>query len=198
MKAKNEQREPQEGPAVGENLRRLRTERKLSLEMLARAAGVSRAMLGQIETGQSTPTIKLLWKISAALRVPFSALLSDAPSMRTQLLPTAQARRLTSHDGRFTSRALFPPYRARGVEFYELTLATGGEEHAEPHPPGTTENLVVSRGTIEIELGGKGHKLQVGDAIFFESDVPHIYRNVGTSSAVMYLVMTYAPELRAP
>ena len=39
-------------PVVGTNLRRLRMKRGLSLERLARASGVSRAMLGQIELGQ--------------------------------------------------------------------------------------------------------------------------------------------------
>lgn len=47
-------------PEVGVNLRWLRAERGLSLEKLAHAAGVSRAMLGQIELGHSTPTIKTL------------------------------------------------------------------------------------------------------------------------------------------
>jgi ribosome-binding protein aMBF1 (putative translation factor) len=46
--------------AVGANLRRLRTRRGLSLERLAQRSGVSRAMLGQIELAQSTPTIALL------------------------------------------------------------------------------------------------------------------------------------------
>ena len=45
-------------PVVGGNLRRLRTRRGLSLERLAQSSGVSRAMLGQIELGQSAPTIK--------------------------------------------------------------------------------------------------------------------------------------------
>ena len=49
-------------PVVGKNLKRLRTERGLSLERLAQSSGVSRAMLGQVELGQSAPTINVLWK----------------------------------------------------------------------------------------------------------------------------------------
>src|SRR5689334_5182792 len=64
-------------PVVGANLRRLRIKRGLSLERLAGVSSVSRAMLGQIELGQSTPTINVLWKIARALDVPFSTLLSD-------------------------------------------------------------------------------------------------------------------------
>src|SRR5438105_11413382 len=60
-------------PIVGTNLRRLRVKRGLSLEKLSKASGVSRAMLGQVELGQSAPTINVLWKISRALGVAFSA-----------------------------------------------------------------------------------------------------------------------------
>ena len=56
-------------PVVGGNLRRLRTRRGLSLERLAQISGVSRAMLGQIELGQSAPTINVLWKIARALDI---------------------------------------------------------------------------------------------------------------------------------
>src|SRR4051812_37078674 len=52
-----------EAPEVGEQLRRVRSGRGMSLEALARASGVSRAMLSQIELGRSTPTIKVLWKV---------------------------------------------------------------------------------------------------------------------------------------
>jgi len=180
---------------VGGNLRRLRMRRGLSLEKLSRSSGVSRAMLGQVELGQSTPTINVLWKISAALEVPFGALITDRSSTSFHVMRADQAKRLTSSDGTFASRALFPFDEPRRVEFYELRLASGGEERAGAHPPGTTENLVVSQGAAEIEVGGATHSLGAGDAIVFEADVPHVYRNPGKADAVMYLVMTYAETI---
>jgi transcriptional regulator with XRE-family HTH domain len=179
-------------PSVGDALRRLRSERGLSLEKLAKASGVSRAMLGQIELGQSTPTINVVWKIARALGVPFSALLGQQGSSTLTVMPAARARLLRSRDGSFTSRALFPADLPRHVEFYELHLAPLAEERAEPHPPGTTENLVVTAGTVEVTVGAESRMLATGDAILFEADVPHVYRNPGTVEAVMYLVMTYA------
>ena len=179
-------------PVVGANLRRLRVRRGLSLEKLSGLSGVSRAMLGQIELGQSAPTVNVLWKISTALEVPFSALITNRPSAAVHVLRGDQAKRLTSSDGTFASRALFPFDEPRRVEFYELTLAAGGVERADAHPPGTTENLVLARGALEIDLGGTTHALSPGDAIVFEADVPHVYRNPGTAEATMYLVMTYA------
>ncbi len=182
-------------PVVGSNLRRLRTRRGLSLERLAQISGVSRAMLGQIELGQSAPTINVLWKIARALEVTFSALISARTQSGALVLRSNESKILTSKDRTFSSRALFPFDEPRRVEFYELRLAAGSVEDADAHPPGTSENLVCTAGTIEIDVSGDTHKLEAGDSILFEADTPHAYRNVGRVEAVMYLVMTYAEEI---
>jgi transcriptional regulator with XRE-family HTH domain len=182
-------------PVVGGNLRRLRTRRGLSLERLAQISGVSRAMLGQIELGQSAPTINVLWKIARALEVTFSALISARTQSGALVLRSQESKILTSKDRSFSSRALFPFDEPRRVEFYELRLSAGAVEDADAHPPGTSENLVVTAGTIEIDVGGDTHRLETGDSILFEADTPHAYRNAGKSEAVMYLVMTYAEEI---
>ncbi len=178
-------------PVVGANLRRLRTKRGLSLERLSRASGVSRGMLGQIELGQSTPTINVLWKIARALGVAFSALISEHGASGPTVLRGSTARVLASHDGAFVSRALFPIDRPRDVEFYELRLAPASVEKAEPHPPGTKENLVVLDGRLGMVIAGARHDLAAGDAILFDADVAHEYWNAGPETLRMYLVMTY-------
>lgn len=182
-------------PVVGRNLRRLRTERGLSLEKLAQASGVSRAMLGQVELGQSAPTINVLWKIARAVDVPFSALITTSQTTGVKVLRAEQAKRLLSSDGSFLSRALFPFDEPRRVEFYELKLMPKGVEKAEAHAPGTTENLVVAKGAVTIEVGGQKHELGTGDAILFEADKPHVYRNTASGESVLYLVMTYAEQV---
>lgn len=182
-------------PVVGKNLRRLRTERGLSLERLANLSGVSRAMLGQVELGQSAPTINVLWKMARALDVPFSSLITSTQAPGARVLRATAAKRLLSSDGSFQSRALFPFDEPRRVEFYELKLAPKGVEPADAHAPGTQENIVVTKGAVEIVAGAEAHRLEAGDAILFEADQPHAYRNVGAGEAVMYLVMTYAEQV---
>jgi transcriptional regulator with XRE-family HTH domain len=184
-------------PALGPNLRRLRSKRGLSLERLARRSGVSRAMLSQIELGQSAPTINVLWKVARALEVPFSSLIDRDAHNAVTVLPARSGKLLANQDGTFTSRALFPfDERRNRTEFYELRLKPAGEEQAHPHPPGTTENLVVTAGAVEIEVDHVAHRLEAGDAILFGADVPHSYRNGGAAEAVMYLVMTYVENAR--
>lgn len=182
-------------PVVGVNLRRLRVRRGLSLERLAQASGVSRAMLSQVELGRSTPTINVVWRIARALEVPFSALIAAKEARGHAVLRRQEAKVLSSHDGAFTSRALFPFDEPRRVEFYELRLGPHAAERADAHQPGTVENLVVSAGRVEIEVDGGRQALGPGDAMVFHADAPHAYLNVGDGEAVLYLVMTYAESV---
>jgi mannose-6-phosphate isomerase-like protein (cupin superfamily) len=151
-------------------------------------------MLSQIELAKSTPTINVIWRIATALDVPFAALIGDGQTPRSAVMRASTARVLTSHDGTFVSRALFPVDRLRLAEFYELRLAPRSVEKAGPHPPGTTENLVVVSGTLQLRVGAERHLLQAGDAILFQADVPHEYRNEDDERLHMYLVMTYGPR----
>lgn len=178
---------------VGVNLRRLRSQNNLSLEKLARAAGVSRAMLSQIELGQSVPTITVLARIAGSFGLPVTAFMNERGTTDVTLLPADDAKVLRSADGAFASRALFPFAGTRKVEFYELRLAPGCDENSDAHASGTSENLVVAAGEMELGIGAELHRLAAGDAIFFSADAPHSYRNRGATEAIAYLVMTY-PE----
>lgn len=182
-------------PTIAHNLHRLRIRRGLSLERLSKLSRVSRTTLNQIELGRCVPTISVLWKVARSLEVPFSALISTSGGRRAMVLRVRQSKVLTSLDGHFSSRALFPYDGERKVEFYELKLAAHTLEEAEPHPPGTTENVVVHQGTVEIVAGSEVSRLAPGDAILFEADIPHTYRNVGDVDAILYLVMTYADSI---
>lgn len=180
-------------PILSANLRRLRVKRGLSLERLAALSGVSRAMLSQVELGYSSPTINVMWRIANALDVPFSALLTSPEESGAQVLRFDHAKVLSSNDGRFTSRALFPIDSPHRTEFYELRLKSGGVENAQAHAPGTTENLVVVQGSLQITVGSEPPTLlEAGDAILFHADQPHVYANRGDEDALIYLVMNYA------
>lgn len=179
---------------VAKRLADLRRQRQLSLEALARISGVSRTMLWQIEQEHSAPTLKVLSRIAASLDVPLTTLLhSDRPE--AEVLYAGEAKLLSSTDGGYVSRALFPFTGIHAVEFYEIRLAPGACERAGAHPAGTLENLVVNAGRVEIELGERMYALATDDALLFRADQPHAYRNSGTEPARLYLVMSFAGDL---
>lgn len=187
-----EARLPELDAVIGNNLKQLRDGRQLSLDATARLTGLSRTLLGQIELGTMTPSVGVVWRIARAFQVPFATLLAAPRATATTILRKANAKRLVSADGRFSSRALFPFGDAGKVEFYELWLAGHGREDAEAHQPGTRENLVVTRGRVVVEFGGVEHELAEGDALVFGADVPHSYRNPASEECWMHLVMSYA------
>ncbi|MGO4002986.1 MULTISPECIES: helix-turn-helix domain-containing protein [Pseudomonas] len=180
---------------VAQNLQRLRAKRHLSLDALARQCGVSRAMLAQIESGRSVPSIKVLCKIAKGLKVSVAAFLEHRAFEGVAVLSASQSKRLVSASGSFVSRALFPYDVARQSEFYELRLSALGEDHSEGHGPGVQENLVVAQGVLEISVNDERYLLSTGDSILFYADQPHRYRNPADSEAVAYLVVTYPERL---
>jgi transcriptional regulator with XRE-family HTH domain len=178
--------------SVSRNLKKLRSEKGLSLEKLSQLSGVSKTMLNQIELCKSTPSINILWKIAKSLEVPFSLIINSDEKENSILLKQKDTKILTSRDGKFSSRALFPfDSNNRLHEFYELRLSPRGTEKASGHSPGTIENIVVNIGSLELKVGKSIYNLEAGDAILFEADIDHVYHNPGAITSVMYLVMTY-------
>lgn len=179
---------------VADNLSRLRALRHLSLDGLARKSGVSRAMLAQIESGRSVPTIRVLQRVASALHVSVSAFLRNFAPQGVAVLPLQETPRMVSGSGRFTSRNLYPAGERR-FEFHELKLNALSTEHLQALVPGTQKNLVVTHGTLEILINDQRQLLGTGDAIFFDADHAHSYRNPADAEAIAYVVTQY-PEAR--
>jgi transcriptional regulator with XRE-family HTH domain len=177
---------------VADNLRALRKARDLSLDDLAARSGVSRATLSQVETCKTNPTIAILWKISAGLGVPFSALLGEEGVERVRVLRRGDAQVLRSADGRLESRPLTPAGASPLVECYELRLAGRGLARSEPHARGTCESLTVLTGVLRLRVGDEVYDLTAGDSVYFEADVPHAYENPGRTEARYFNVILYA------
>jgi transcriptional regulator with XRE-family HTH domain len=175
---------------VGENLRYLRRKSGLSLEQLAAKSGVSRAMLGQIETGKSAPTINLLGRIAEALKVSVPSLISNPASGGTVIVPRDRATVLASSNGDFTCRALFPWGDPQSIEIYEVTVAAHHSEDVAAYEPGVKKALVVLAGEIEVTVAedSPAH-LSEGDAILFNADSAHKLHNPGDNDAKAFLVV---------
>jgi quercetin dioxygenase-like cupin family protein len=137
----------------------------------------------------------VLVRIVTALRVSFGALLDveEAPSMH--VLPAQSARLLSSQDGAMVSRALFPWDLPRRSELYQVELKPKAIEHAAAHTPGTTENLVVSEGSVTVHVAGQPVPLKKGDAFFFQADVKHAYENTADTPAILYMMVAYPHEV---
>jgi len=163
-----------------------------ALRKLADVSNLEPELLDAIINGQRAPSIDVLWKIANALDVPFGSLIATPKRGGAAVIRKTDANILSSSDGAFQSRALTSfGYKPR-VEIYELTIAAGHFEQSQAHAPGTSENILVVRGALEIITGREpAYRLGAGDAIHFDADVPHSYRALGGEEAVAHLVLAY-------
>ncbi len=178
------------GRRVAENLRQRRKARNMSLDDLARASGVSRAALSQIETCKSNPTVGVLWKIAVGLGIPFAELIG-APRSGAAVLRRGDSQLLRSSDGRFESRPLAPAGASPLVELYELRIAARSTHRSEAHAPGTHEVVVVLTGQLRLHVDQEVYELAAGDSIAFAADRPHSYENPAGAEARYHNVIVY-------
>lgn len=162
---------------VAEVLKKLRADRRLSLDDLASRSGVSRAALSQIEGARTNPTLAVLWKIAVGLEVPFHDLLGSSEEQAVRVLRAGDTPPLRSGDGRMESRLLSPGGASSDVEVYDMRFQPKAVHKSDPHGKGTTETLIVLTGTLRLTVDGSEHELGTGDSVFFRADVPHTYEN---------------------
>ncbi|WP_100404900.1 helix-turn-helix domain-containing protein [Bacillus solitudinis] len=157
---------------IGEKLKLLRSERNLSLDKLARVTGVSKPMLGQIERGESNPTVSTLWKIAKGMNVSFTAFLEeDKPTVTVVDRRTIEP--ITEEEEAFKVYPLFLKSFDKPFELFSVQLEAGSSHLSEPHTKGVEEYIIVEQGTLTLFINEERYLLNRGQAIHFVADYGH-------------------------
>lgn len=177
-------------------LRAVRNQLGWSLDRAAQETGVSKAMLGQIERAESSPTIATLWKIATGFRITLSTFLEPLPPATAQGLVhrSSDAVRSQPGHGGMLVAPLFPFEPRFGFEIFELTLLPGYERFSDAHEVGVTEHVIVVRGSMDVLVEGEWISLAEGDAVRFLADRPHGYRNRQAAPAVFHNLIHYVRQ----
>ena len=187
---------PDGPPAVGARLQVLRQSHKLTLDELSRRAGVSKSMLSQIERNQANPTVAVVWRLANALAVDLAELLSEEPARADTPAITLVADHATpvirSTDGKCELRILGPIELAGRLEWYKLSIESGGVLASEAHERGAREHLTVLSGQVLVKAAGAQQKVVHGETARYQVDVHHALSNPGKTAATALLVVEYA------
>ena len=175
---------------IGERLKEIRNTRQLTLDDVAELTGVSKPMLGQIERGQSSPTINVLWKISTGLKIPLSFFCRQQEAEYT-LAGLDKEDAITEENGGMRAYPLFPFDPVRNVEAFYIELDTGVRHESLPHVAGVEEYVFLVQGTLTMVVGGKEVCLQEKQSIRFGADISHAYHNVSDKACAAYNVIFY-------
>ncbi len=176
-------------PPVGLNLRRIRQGADLSLSQAAEQTGVSKAMLGQIERGESSPTLATLWKLANGFNIPLTSLITQPTDKRALFDPQFQKHEHIDEAIRFQTVFSYDP--EVGSETFLHDIQPGQTHLSQPHLKGVIEDVFVIFGEIEILHDGSWHSVNAGSALRFAADQPHGYRNVTDTPARFHNVMHY-------
>lgn len=154
--------------AVAANLRRIRKAKNYSLERLASLSGVSRAMIGQIETGRSSPTVALLAKIAAALGIDVSALLATRDGPLVEISRGEWQGHATSVKS-VERRSLYSTWLPPGIDLSEIAIPASAE-YVLTVAPGSVRNIlhVVAGSVTTSHRAGDDVVLVRGEAAAFE------------------------------
>ncbi|MES1936008.1 helix-turn-helix domain-containing protein [Salinisphaera hydrothermalis] len=179
-------------PSIGDRLRQLRRRTGLSLDACARRTGISKAMLGQVERGESSPTIATLWKIATGLDVSLSYFLSATSEGGADRIHHAATDGGHADSAGMRTQTLWPYDAALGFEMFAVEFAPGSTSTSSPHAAGTVEHVVLLEGELTIEVGGRIHELAAGDVLQFAADRVHRYHNPGAHAARAHDLIHYA------
>jgi len=182
-----------EPPAIGPKLQAERKARNLTLAELARASGVSRSMLSEIERGDANPTYGTLWHLTRALGLDMTSLLSGA-SDETRAIDHQTEHStpvIRSADGTCTLQILSPAALVSITEWYLLSFEPGGQLISEPHAHGTVEHLHCTEGEITVRSGGSETRLCAGETARYAADVEHGLVSAGRAGAKAFLVVAF-------
>lgn len=163
---------------VGEQLRAVRTAFGLSQRELAKRAGVTNGMISLIEQGRVSPSVGSLQKILSAFPMTMAEFFTremgggEDVVFRAGDLPDVGT-------GDIEYRLVAASRRDRKMsilwETYEPDADTGDDllTHS------GEEGGVVVEGHLELTVAGKTWQLAAGDAYYFDSRLPHRFRNAG-------------------
>ncbi|MCM1061923.1 MAG: XRE family transcriptional regulator [Eubacterium sp.] len=175
---------------IGQRLKALRQNRSLTLDDVSELTNVSKPMLGQIERGQSSPTVNTLWKIATGMKVPFSYFLKEQNAEYT-VVDFKEQNAVIKENGAMKAYTAFPFDPARGFEAFYIEFDAGCEHYSDKHNDGVEEYVFIVKGKLNMLLNGKEVALNTNQAIRFEANIPHAYLNPYKSTCCVYNMIFY-------
>lgn len=168
---------------IANTLRYQRKIKKWSLSYAALQTGVSKAMLGQIERQESSPSVAILWKIATGFNIPFSELV-QAPCSPLPAVPLAPASRMQA-------AAIFPYDDKLRMDYLSLHLAPEASSESSPHEQGVIEHVVVLSGVLTLRIEENWLTLMPGQGHRFLADRTHGYYNRGSVDLHFHSIIHY-------
>lgn len=174
------------GPRISRVLRRERERAGISAAELARRAGLGKATVSQLESGDANPSVETLWAVATALAVPFSVFVED-PDDAPRLVRARAPGAVRAADAAYEALLLAAGAPRVRSDLYLLRAEPGHPRRSLPHSPGTVEHVVLVTGCALVGPTEAPIELRPGDYLRYRGDAPHLFeaREPDTSAVLL-------------
>ncbi|WP_172327188.1 cupin domain-containing protein [Mangrovicoccus sp. HB161399] len=180
---------PAEDIELGLRLRATRERAGLSQRALAKKVGVPNSTISLIESGKMNPSVGALRKILDGIPISLSAFFEFQPDPERQIFYAAEE--LTEiGKGKLSLRQVGGTLFGRAMMLLKETYAPGADTGRVMYGHEAEEGGIVISGRIEITVGEERKILGPGDAYYFDSRLPHRFRQVGPEPCVLFSACT--------
>lgn len=177
---------------IGKHLKIIRQNKNLTLDETAKLTGISKPMLGQIERGQSSPTVNTLWKIATGLKIPFSAFLKEQePEYK---IVDFKSNMISEENGRMRAYTIFAFDPIHSLEMFYIEFDPKCKHNSKEHNIGVEEYIFVIDGKLDMILNGRKITVSKNQSIRFNANIEHSYVNPYDNICTVYNTIFYQNE----
>lgn len=175
---------------IGNIIRRLRKEKKMTLSELSERSGVALATLSRMEHGKMTGTLKSHMKICEALEIQLPEFYRElSPAGKTVQVRTREDKPdIFVHDKKHSVEVLASKVLTKKMMPVLIRLEKGASTHQDKTKPGVERFIYVVEGKVEAAIGEERYALAKEDTLYFESSLPHSFKNTGSSESRLICV----------
>jgi transcriptional regulator with XRE-family HTH domain len=165
--------------AIGIRIRKLRLEKGLTLDDLAAASGVSRAMISRIERAEASPTASLLARVCAALGLSLSTFFADDGRQASPISRRRDQQIWRDPETGYLRRAVSPAGTDSDIDIVEVEFPAGAKASFPPHAASRAmrQHVWLFEGAMELILGEEVHRLEPGDCLYMPVGEGHVFHN---------------------
>lgn len=162
---------------VGGRLRETRQGRGLTLDDVARRAGVTKSFVSAVERGETSPSIGSLYRLCEALGLAVAGLFETPPNPESNVVRRADVRGV-SFGGEGVEILVLTPRAERRAQVIETHVAPGGSPGPEPWShSGDLIIATVLEGSLEFRFEDRTTVLEAGDTMSYSPADPHSWGN---------------------
>ncbi|WP_137134875.1 helix-turn-helix transcriptional regulator [Rhizobium sp. FKY42] len=154
--------------ATGTRLKTLRQRQGLTLDELAKASGVSRAMISRIERGEVSPTASLLARLCEALGLSLSHFFAPDDAPASPFIRRNEQRLWRDPVTGYLRRSISPPGVDSAVDIVEVEFPPGARVSFPPREESRqmTQHVWLFEGRLDMILLDETYEMKPGDCLF--------------------------------